>query len=83
MDEKLKAYQDEQKGEWFTYVAKHVIHIDNVRAFNEGDAVPVSHVTRGIVDREDVRHVDEAVPGAVTVYRPTLPVGTLDQPAGE
>lgn len=36
--------------EYGTYVATQSIDIDGARAFNVGDAVPVSHVERGVVD---------------------------------
>jgi hypothetical protein len=50
----LAAFQAAQVAEWGVYTAKYAINIDGVRAFNEGDAVPVSHVTRGLVSRNDV-----------------------------
>jgi len=77
----LEEYDAEQHGEWFTYVAKVPIDIGNARAFNVGDAVPVHHVSNGIVQREDVMHVDETEAQQVaTVVRPEPPRGTLDQP---
>ena len=35
--------------EYGTYVAAEAIDIDGARAFNVGDAVPTSHVERGVV----------------------------------
>lgn len=40
-----------QEAEYGEYVATEVISIDGVRAFNEGDPVPVGHVKNGIVDK--------------------------------
>lgn len=44
--EELRAAQATEYG---TYTAKEAIRLDGVLAFNAGDAVPVSHVKRGIV----------------------------------
>jgi hypothetical protein len=76
----LEEYTAGQRDEWLTFVAVQPIFIDGVRAFNEDDAVPVSHVTRGIVKLGEVRDVTIPVPGepAMTVFRP--PIGTLEQP---
>lgn len=49
--EELRAAQAEEYG---TYVAKERILIDGVLAFNVGDAVPVSHVTRRVVTASQV-----------------------------
>lgn len=46
--------------EYGTYTAAGPILIDGVRAFNEGDPVPVSHVTRGLVHESQVRKVKAA-----------------------
>lgn len=43
-----------QETEWSRYVAVEAIDIDGVRAFNPGDPVPVSHVDRGVVTKEQV-----------------------------
>jgi hypothetical protein len=43
-------YEKALAAEWGTYVATQEININGVRAFNEGDPVPVSHVTSGIVE---------------------------------
>ena len=45
----------ERAAEYGKYVAIHAIQIDGVNAFNEGDAVPVGHVERGIVPADAVR----------------------------
>lgn len=42
-------YGEDVVKEYTTYVAVVPINIDGARAFNVGDAVPVSHVTRGVV----------------------------------
>ena len=49
--------REAQRVEYGTYVAVQPIDIDGARAFNEGDAVPVSHVDRGIVRTEQVAKV--------------------------
>jgi hypothetical protein len=40
--------------EWGVYVALEAIDIGGVRAFNRGEAVPVSHVERGVVSPDQV-----------------------------
>ncbi len=41
--------------DWGVYVCgPRPIDIDGVRAFNVGDAVPASHVSRGVVSENDV-----------------------------
>lgn len=42
-------YEKALQAEWGAYVAAGPIEIDGARAFNTGDPVPVSHVTRGVV----------------------------------
>lgn len=49
-DDAQKAREDE----YGKYVAKGPIFIGGARAFNAGDAVPVGHVERGVVDKDDV-----------------------------
>lgn len=44
--------------EYGTYVAVEEIDIDGVRAFNPGHAVPVSHVSNGLVDKSLVKRAD-------------------------
>lgn len=36
------------------YVAKGVIYVNGVRAFNPGDPVPAGHVESGVVDKDQV-----------------------------
>lgn len=42
------------QADYGTYVAKDTVIIDGVRAFNQGDPVPASHVERGVVSHDDV-----------------------------
>jgi hypothetical protein len=49
-----EAAQQAAAVEWGTYTATQPIYIDGVRAFNPGAAVPVSHVSGGIVDAGQV-----------------------------
>jgi hypothetical protein len=46
--------QAEVDKEWGQYVATGPIDIGSARAFNEGDPVPASHVTRGVVRPDQV-----------------------------
>jgi hypothetical protein len=46
--------REEQEAEYGRYRANSPIYIDGVRAFNEGDPVPVSHVTRKVVNKDQV-----------------------------
>lgn len=50
----LEGYTAEQVAEWSKYVATEPIFIDGARAFNAGDPVPVSHVERGVVRKDQV-----------------------------
>lgn len=46
-------HEKELQAEWGTYVALGPIEIpplSGIRAFNKGEAVPKSHVDRGVVD---------------------------------
>jgi hypothetical protein len=43
--------REAQRAEYGTYVAVVPIDINGARAFNPGDAVPNSHVERGVVAR--------------------------------
>lgn len=49
--------REAQRKEWGTYVALGPIDIGGVRAFNEGDPVPVSHVEGGVVEDSQVAKV--------------------------
>jgi hypothetical protein len=46
--------REAQRAEYGVYVATVPIDINGARAFNVGDAVPVSHVERGVVLTEQV-----------------------------
>lgn len=59
-EEMLAEAKAQQAIEWGTYVATGPIDIGGVRAFNEGQEVPVSHVTSGLVEQDQVRKVNEA-----------------------
>jgi hypothetical protein len=54
--EELRAAQEAEYGR---YVAKEAIRIDNVLAFNPGDSVPASHVSRKVVDRSQVEDLSK------------------------
>lgn len=54
MSETPEDFQAQQVAEYGTYVAVEPIFIDGTRAFNKGDAVPVSHVERNVVAAEQV-----------------------------
>jgi hypothetical protein len=53
----VEEYLDEQAAEWGTYVAADTIYIDGVRAFNKGERVPASHVTRKVVTAAQVEKI--------------------------
>jgi len=46
-----------QSAEYGSYRAKEPIFVDGARAFNVGDLVPASHITRGIVDPDQVEDI--------------------------
>lgn len=50
----VEALMQAQAKEYGTYVAVQPIDIGGARAFNVGDAVPMSHVERGVVPSEAV-----------------------------
>lgn len=52
--DELRAQQEREYG---TYVALGPIYVKGARAFNKGDAVPVSHVERGVVGSDEVAKV--------------------------
>ena len=67
----LVAFQAAQVQEWGVYTAKCAINIDGVRAFNAGDSVPASHVSRGLVSPDDVTQGQQDDAGeSVQVIRP-------------
>lgn len=49
--------REAQRAEYGTYVAVVPIDVGGARAFNPGDAVPVSHVERGVVATDQVAKV--------------------------
>lgn len=66
-DELLK----EQQTEYGRWVAVRAIDIDGARAFNPGDPVPVSHVERDVVSKDDVVGVRTKTAAAVTAAATT------------
>lgn len=56
----VEEHRSAQAQEYGTYVAAEKIDIGGARAFNPGDAVPASHVTRGVVREDQVRRVEAA-----------------------
>lgn len=64
--DEILAAQQAKEDEYGEYVAKDVIAIDGVRAFNAGDPVPKSHVDRGVVDKSQVAKVGTKAAEAVT-----------------
>lgn len=61
----LQEQLDALAKEYGTYVAVQPIDIDGVRAFNIGHAVPVGHVTGGIVPKDAVEKVGTKAAEAV------------------
>lgn len=55
--EQLRAALAKEYGQ---YVAVQTIDLYGARAFNVGDAVPASHVDRGIVQPEQVEQVEQS-----------------------
>ena len=53
----------EREAEYGRYRANQAILLNGVRAFNEGDPVPVSHVTRKIVSKDLVDDVTASKKG--------------------
>jgi len=50
-------FREVQGDEYGQYVAAQTIFVDGARAFNEGDPVPASHVTRGVVAEDEVKSI--------------------------
>ena len=46
--------REAREAEYGRYRANQTIFVDGARAFNEGDPVPTSHVTRKIVGKDQV-----------------------------
>lgn len=72
----VEALLADQQKEYGTYVAKFPIFYGNVRAFNAGDAVPVSHVEAYGHDKDGTvvkvgTKAHDAVVEAVTPADPT------------
>jgi len=59
-------FQAAQTAEWDEYVAVEAIVLNGARAFNPGDPVPKSHVTRGVVAKESVARRTTKAAQAVT-----------------
>ena len=64
-------YRQRQAAEYGTFVAAHPIDINGARAFNEGDPVPVSHISRGVVSEDDVVKVSTKAGKAAVANNPT------------
>jgi hypothetical protein len=84
-DVSLEEFRSTQMDEWNTYVAAGPIDIGTARAFNAGDAVPASHVLRGVVRQDQVIHREDIsanveLPGVVTVRRP---IGAVEMASPE
>lgn len=62
----VEDYLKAQQAEWGTYVAVVPIFVNGARAFNAGDAVPVSHVEGGIVPSSSVAKINTKAAAAVT-----------------
>lgn len=62
----VESFRSEQEAEYGEYIAVEAIDVDGVRAFNAGDPVPKSHVTRGVVDKSAVARRDTKAAKAVT-----------------
>lgn len=67
-DEELRKAQEAEYGTW---VATQNIEINGARAFNVGDPVPVSHVTRGVVSEDSVAKAKTKAGKAAAEQNPT------------
>lgn len=78
----LEQYQQDQALEWGVYVCgPQPIDIGNARAFNPGDAVPASHVTRGVVREDQVIALDDQEGlDSLTAELSASPDGAVDLP---
>jgi len=61
--ETAEALSEAQQDEYGRYRANQPINIDGVRAFNPGDAVPTSHVTRKVVSKDQVDDLNASKKG--------------------
>lgn len=71
-------YRQAQAAEWGTYVATETIEIGGARAFNVGDAVPSSHVERGVVPEHAVAKATTKAGKAAAEANPTATVTTTE-----
>lgn len=62
-----------QEAEYSAYVATEQIYIDGALAFNVGDPVPKSHVTRSVVDQEQVAKPNTKAGQEAQAANPTSP----------
>lgn len=67
-DEELRKAQEAEYG---TYVATQPIDINGARAFNIGDPVPASHVSRGVVPDDAVAKASTKAGKAAAEQNPT------------
>lgn len=67
MPEPHEEYAAAQAAEYGQFRAVVPINIGNARAFNVGDAVPVSHVENGVVSKEQVERVATKSAAVATV----------------
>ena len=67
--------REAQAKEYGTYVALGPIDINGVRAFNEGDAVPVSHVDRNVVRADQVAKLNTKAGREAAGITDTTPKG--------
>ena len=79
-----QAVLDAVAAEYSVWVAAEVIYLGGVRAFNPGSPVPVSHVRRGIVRRDQVwATADGPLPGLdddLEQPAPYVPPGADSEP---
>jgi len=68
-------FREVQGDEYGQYVAAQPIYIGGVRAFNEGDPVPASHVARGVVADDEVKSISTKAGRALAAGAATEPKG--------
>lgn len=64
--DEVEALRQAQIAEYSKFVAKDVIYVGGARAYNAGDAVPVSAVESGAVSRESVVGANTKSAAAIT-----------------
>lgn len=69
-DQSLEDYKAAQAAEYGTWVAAVPIDVDGVRAFNEGNPVPASHVKKYGYDKSDLVKKAEAAAKAASSAAP-------------